>query len=170
MRGPRRSLEGPCPTGEPPLEPFREWPPGRTVRALARFASTRPRRRRPAVPPIGHGGTDSTILGVGVGIVAGHADAHELTGALAARLERCGTQPPAAGKALVARLLGLALAQGATRGQRHIAELRGRGPRPPLRLVGCVATRATSAPCSLLLLHGRAPSLVCRMWHVSVQI
>src|SRR5258708_37233565 len=149
MRGPRRSLEGPCPTGEPPLEPFREWPPGRTVRALARFASTRPRRRRPAVPPIGHGGTDSTILGIGVGIVAGHADAHELTGALAARLELCGTQPPAAGKALVARLLGLALARGATRGPRHISEPRGPGPRPPLRLVGRLVPPGSHAPLSL---------------------
>src|SRR5260370_16059234 len=98
MRGPRRSLEGPCPIGEPLLEPFREWPPGRTVRALARFASTRPRRRRPAVPPIRHGGTDSTILGIGVGIVAGHADAHELTRALAAPLALFGTPPPAAGQ------------------------------------------------------------------------
>src|SRR5258708_27072099 len=111
MRGPRRSLEGPCPTGEPPLEPFREWPPGRTVRALARFASTRPRRRRPAVPPIGHGGTDSTILGIGVGIVAGHADAHELTGALAARLQLCGAQPPPARKAPLSPPLWLSFAR-----------------------------------------------------------
>src|SRR5260370_37943185 len=98
MRGPRRSLEGPGPIGEPLLEPFREWPPGRTVRALARFASTRPRRRRPAVPPIGHGGTDSTILGIGVGIVAGHADAHWLTRAPAAPPAPCGDQTPAPGQ------------------------------------------------------------------------
>jgi hypothetical protein len=122
-------LEGQFPIGELFLKAVgARWPGrargagrGRRRGAAAWLGGVRALRRGAAVPPVGHRSTYGTVLGLGVGIVAGQTDAHQLTGAFATRLECGGMQPPAAGEAFIALLFGAPLAWRAVAGQRYIA-------------------------------------------------